>query len=124
MYRAFFMAFGFVAAGALFVYFSRNKTRNMSNSVLYQITKNAVYRNAHINQFIKKSKLKSLDIDNVVAGGMKNKFFDCQIAVNNVMMGKIEIAGTYVPEDGKYNFEKFVFRYMEDNVHKEINLLI
>jgi hypothetical protein len=39
-------------------------------------------------------------------------------------MGKIEIAGTYVPEDGKYNFEKFVFRYMEDNVHKEINLLI
>ena len=89
MYRVFFMAFGFIAAGAVFVYFSKNKTRNMSNSVLYQIMKNTVHRNPQIDSFLKKSKLKALDIDNVVAGGMKNKFFDCQIAVNNVMMGKI-----------------------------------
>ncbi len=80
-----------LGAGALFVYFAKNKTKNMSNSVLYQLVINKATKHPKVNEFLRANKLKSLDLDKNVGGGMKNNVFNCQIGVNNVTMGKIEI---------------------------------
>ncbi len=117
-----FMCFA-IGSGALFVYFSKNKTKNMSNSVLYQLATNKVIRNPKIDQFLKINKLKQLDLDKNVGGGMKNKVFNCQIGVNNVTMGRIEIEGKHNPKEGTYDYSKFIFKYAEDNKPKEIDLL-
>lgn len=78
-----------IGSGALFLYFAKNKTKSMSNSVLYQITSTKIGRNPQIENFLRKNKLKKLDLDNNVGGGMKNNVFNCQIGVNNVTMGRI-----------------------------------
>lgn len=80
-----------IGAGALFVYFSKNKTKNMSNSVLYQLAIGKVARNPKVVDFMKNNKIKQLDFDKNVGGGMKNNAFSCQIGVNNVTMGRVEI---------------------------------
>jgi len=80
-----------IGAGALFLYFAKNKTKNLSNSVLYQITIGKVSKNPKVANFMKANNLKQLDFDKNVGGGMKNNTFDCQIGINNVTMGRIEI---------------------------------
>ncbi len=117
-----FMCF-LIGSGALFLYFSKNKTKNMSNSVLYQLILSKISRNSKIDQFLQAHKLKQLDLDKNVGGGMKNNIFNCQIGLNNVTMGRIEIEGKHNPKQGTYDFNKFLVKYVEDNKHKEIDLL-
>lgn len=54
---------------------------------------------------------------------MKNKVFNCQIGINNVTMGRIEIEGKYNPKDGTYDYSKLLLKFVEDNKQKEIDLL-
>jgi hypothetical protein len=83
-----FMCF-VIGSGALFLYFSKNKTKNMSNSVLYQLVTTRLGKHPEINNLLKAKKLRQLDLDKNVGGGMKNNVFNCQIGVNNVTMGRI-----------------------------------
>ncbi len=80
-----------IAAGAFFVYFSKNKVKSMSNSVMYQLVSSRVKSNPKIGDFIRAKKLKELSLDKTVGGGMKNNVFNCQIGINNVTMGRIEV---------------------------------
>jgi len=83
-----FMCF-MIGSGALFLYFAKNKTKSMSNSVLYQLVCTRISNNSQINDFLKVNKLRSLQLDKNVGGGMKNNVFNCSIGVNNVTMGRI-----------------------------------
>lgn len=83
-----FMVF-MIGSGGIFLYFAKNKTKSMSNSVLYQITSTKIGRNPQIENFLKRKKIRQLDLDSNVGGGMKNNVFNCQIGVNNVTMGRI-----------------------------------
>ena len=78
-----------IGSGALFLYFAKNKTKPLSNSVIYQLIISRVGRHPKIMDFIRANKLKQLDLDKSVGGGMKNNVFNCQIGVNNVTMGRI-----------------------------------
>ncbi len=48
MYRMVTFMVVMIGAGALFLYFAKNKTKNMSNSVLYQLTVSKTMRNKNI----------------------------------------------------------------------------
>jgi hypothetical protein len=50
-----------------------------------------VKSNPKIGDFIRAKKLKELSLDKTVGGGMKNNVFNCQIGINNVTMGRIEV---------------------------------
>ncbi len=106
-----FMCF-MIGSGALFLYFSKNKTKSMSNSVLYQLVLSKISRNQKIDQFLQAHKLKQLDLDKNVGGGMKNNVFNCQIGLNNVTMGRIEVEGKHNPKQGTYDFSKFLVKYV------------
>lgn len=90
-YRIIAIMCAMIGAGALFLYFSKNKIKNLSNSVMYQIAIGKVIKHPKVINFMKVNKLKQLDFDKNVGGGMKNNFIDCQIGINNVTMGKVEI---------------------------------
>ena len=80
-----------IGSGALFVYFSKNKVKSMSNSVMYQLVASRVKSHQKIGDFLRAYKLKELSLDKTVGGGMRNNAFNCQIGVNNVTMGRIEV---------------------------------
>jgi hypothetical protein len=54
-----FMCF-MIGSGALFLYFAKNKTKSMSNSVLYQLVSSRISKNVKINEFLRVNRLKSL----------------------------------------------------------------
>lgn len=111
-YRIVAIMCAMIGAGALFLYFSKNKTKNMSNSVLYQIAIGKVTKNPKVNAFMKSNKISQLDFDKNVGGGMKNNVFNCQIGINNVAMGRVEIEGKHNQKAGTYDYSKFMFKYL------------
>ena len=44
---------------------------------------------------------------------MKNNYFNCQIGVNNIQMGKVQITGKHIPKEGKYLYDKFILRFTD-----------
>lgn len=102
----------FVGSGALFVYFSKNKTKPLSNSVLYELVVSKVKSHPKVDQFVRLHKLKELKMDKTVGGGMRNNVFDCQIGVNNVTMGRVEVEGKHNTKTGAYDYSRLVFKYI------------
>lgn len=80
-----------IGAGALFLYFAKNKTKNLSNSVFYQLATGRVSKHPKVANFMKENKIRQLEFDRNVGGGMKNNVFNCQIGINNVTMGRVEV---------------------------------
>lgn len=94
-YRIVAILCAMIGAGALFLYFAKNKTKNLSNSVFYQLATGRVTKHPKVVNFMRENKIKQLDFDRNVGGGMKNNVFDCQIGINNVTMGRVEVQGKH-----------------------------